>query len=326
MSTTTVWTASATTVTSAAAERPLEARTRIAADTPGVAWEILRVSRGTANARRTSFAREENHVVFDDRRDFRDGSSWSRGKHFLFGVLGLDVLVFDLFLFAVLVRAMSGVMFGVLLSHVRSEFGAIGGAAGFDFFGFFLGELRNFRDDGFLDFFGLLFVFFFVELRAADYGIGFRLFLRLFVFGLDETGGKRGDLILVQLNVIPGRFHMVNSRLLRNFRERASRRSFLNGIDSFSRRRRFYFGTGIRQKPAGQPAREPARNASARGSGRQISSCARRNFLDGRPFLVFFMLNNGNRSRRGDGLVAVLRQRFTRKNDLFLRDAGHGRH
>src|SRR5439155_1542935 len=192
MSTTTVWTASATTVTSAAAERPLEARTRIAADTPGVAWEILRVSRGTANARRTSFAREENHVVFDDRRDFRDGSSWSRGKHFLFGVLGLDVLVFDLFLFAVLVRAMSGVMFGVLLSHVRSEFGAIGGAAGFDFFGFFLGELRNFRDDGFLDFFGLLFVFFFVELRAADYGIGFRLFLRLFVFGLDETGGARG--------------------------------------------------------------------------------------------------------------------------------------
>src|SRR5207247_3372834 len=121
MSTTTVWTASATTVTSAAAERPLEARTRIAADTPGVAWEILRVSRGTANARRTSFAREENHVVFDDRRDFRDGSSWRRGKHFLFGVVGIDVHVFYLFLLVVLVHVFSIVKFLVILSHVRSE-------------------------------------------------------------------------------------------------------------------------------------------------------------------------------------------------------------
>ena len=66
-SATTVGTATATTVTSTAAERPLEARTRIAANAGGVTREIFTGSRWTANARRPSFAREENHVVLDDR-------------------------------------------------------------------------------------------------------------------------------------------------------------------------------------------------------------------------------------------------------------------
>lgn len=105
---------------------------------------------------------------------------------------------------------MSGVVFGVLLSHVRGKFRAVGGTASFDFLGLFLGELRNSRNDGFLDLFGLLFVFFFVELSAADDGVGLRYFLCLFVFGLDKTGSERGNLILVQFNVIPLGFHMVN--------------------------------------------------------------------------------------------------------------------
>lgn len=101
-------------------------------------------------------------------------------------------------------------MFGVLLSHVRGKFRAVGGTAGFDFLGFFFGELRNFRDDGFLDFFGLLFVFFFVELSAADDSVGLRYFLCLFVFGLNKTGSERCNLILVQFNVVPLGFHMIN--------------------------------------------------------------------------------------------------------------------
>ena len=128
-------------------------------------------------------------------------------------MLSFDVLVFDMSLLAVLVGAVSGVVLGVLLSHVRGKFRAVGRTASFDFLGFFLGELRNFRNDGFLDLFGLLFVFFFVKFSAADYGIGLRLFLRFLMLGLDETGGERGDLIFVQFNVIPDTFHMVNSCL-----------------------------------------------------------------------------------------------------------------
>ena len=147
-------------------------------------------------------------------------------------MFSFDVLVFDMFLLAVLVRAVSGVVFGMLLSHVCGKFRAVGGTASFDFLGFFLGELRNFCNDGFLDLFGMLFVFF-VKFSAADYGIGLRLFLRFLVLGLDETGGERGDLIFVQFTVIPDGFHMVDSRLLWRLRE-ARGSSLLNGVCSFS--------------------------------------------------------------------------------------------
>jgi hypothetical protein len=49
----------------------------------------------------------------------------------------------------------------------------------------------------------LFFRFFFIEFGAADDGIGFRFFLRLFVLGFDETRGESGDLIFVQFGVIP---------------------------------------------------------------------------------------------------------------------------
>ena len=107
---------------------------------------------------------------------------------------------------------MSSGVFGMLLSHVRGKFRAASGAAGFDFLGFFRGELRNFRDDGFFGF--CLFFLFFVEFGAADDGVSFHCVRGFFLLGFDETGGERGDLILVQFNVIPLCFHMVNNWLL----------------------------------------------------------------------------------------------------------------
>src|SRR6266849_557194 len=200
------------TVASTAAERPLESRTRVAADARGVAREIFTRSRWAANARSTSFAREENYVVFDGRRAFRNGFAGGRRDYFLFGMLRLDAFVLGMFLPAVLVRAMRGVAFGVFLGHVRGKFRAAGRASGFDFLGFFLGELRNLRDGCFFRFFRWFFRFFFVEFGAADDGIGFRFFLRLFVLGLDESGGECGHLIFVQISIIPCAFHIVTSR------------------------------------------------------------------------------------------------------------------
>src|SRR5882724_8699241 len=59
-------TAVAATVASATAERPLEARTRIATDSRGVTREIFVRSRRATNARSTSFTGQENSVFFDD--------------------------------------------------------------------------------------------------------------------------------------------------------------------------------------------------------------------------------------------------------------------
>ena len=160
------------------------------------------------------------------------------------------------FVLAVFVLAMSCVVFGVLLSHVCSEFRPVGCASSFDFLDF-----RDFSSRCF-------FSFFFVEFGAADDGIGFRFFLGLFVFGLDETGSERGDLIFVQFKVIAGRFGFIFSR----FRHRSGDcvasggRSFRRSR-RFSRWRSFGFSTGIGQEPAGQSAGEPARDAAAARSG-----------------------------------------------------------
>src|SRR5713226_5565196 len=99
-------TAIAATVASIAAERPLEARTRVAADARGVAREIFTRSRWATNARGTSFAREENYVVFDGRRAFRNGFAGGRRDHFLFDRLRLDAFVLSVFMLAVLARTM----------------------------------------------------------------------------------------------------------------------------------------------------------------------------------------------------------------------------
>jgi hypothetical protein len=127
---------------------------------------------------------------------------------FGFGVYMIDVLMCDMFmlvvlglLFAMLVRAMFGVVFGMFLGNVRSEFRAVGSASGFDFRDFFFRELRDGGDIRFFGFLGTivrLFVrLFFFEFGAANNGIGFRSFRSFFVLGFDETGGECGDLILV---------------------------------------------------------------------------------------------------------------------------------
>jgi len=189
----------ASTVASTAAERPLEARTRIAADARGVAREIFTGRCWTANTWRPSFAGEENRIFFDGRRAFYSGLARGCRDHFLFDMLDLGVLVLDVFMLAVLVLAMCCVVFGVLLSHVRGEFRPVGRASRFDFLGFFLGEFRNFSGRCFFcffrSFFGLLFRLFFVEFGAAGDGVGFRFCGGFFVFGLHEVGGERRNLV-----------------------------------------------------------------------------------------------------------------------------------
>jgi hypothetical protein len=183
----------AATVASVAAERPLEARTRVAANAGGVARKIFTRSGWAATSRGTSFAGKENHVVFDDRRAFSNGFAKGCRDRFLFDKPDLGVFVLDLFMLAVLVLALGCVVLGVLLSHVRSKFRPVGRASRFDLLSFFLGEFRNFSGRRFFSFF----YFFFVKFGAADDRIGFRFFLCLFVFGLDETGSECGDLIFV---------------------------------------------------------------------------------------------------------------------------------
>src|SRR6266436_1633262 len=82
-------TAVATTIASTAAERPLEARTRIAADARRVPREILAWRRWAANAGSTSLARKQNQVFFDNCGAFRDGFAWGCGDHFPFEMLRL---------------------------------------------------------------------------------------------------------------------------------------------------------------------------------------------------------------------------------------------
>ena len=137
----------ASTVASTAAERPLEARTRIAANAGGVAREIFTGRCWTANTWRPSFAGEENRVFFDGRRAFREGFAGGRRDRFLFDMFSLDVFVLDvfgldMFVTGLFMLTMRFGMFGVLLSHVRGEFRAAGGTSRFDFFRFFLGEFR----------------------------------------------------------------------------------------------------------------------------------------------------------------------------------------
>jgi hypothetical protein len=221
-------TAIASTVTSTAAEWPLEARARVAADAGGVAREIFTRRARAPHARATSFAGEQNHVVFDGRRAFHKGFAGGCRDRFLFDMPDLGVLVLgvlDMF-----VLAMRCVVLGVLLSHVRSEFRTVGRAPSFDFLDFFLREFRNFSDWCFFTFF----CFFFVEFGAADDGIGFRFFLGLFVFGLDKTGSERGDLIFVQFKVIASRFGFIFSRFGRRPGDCVA-----SGGRSFRRPRRF---------------------------------------------------------------------------------------
>jgi hypothetical protein len=213
----------ATPIPATAAERPLEARARVAADARGTARKLFARGTGTGDARCASFTREKDHVFFDD-RSFHGSFAGSGRNHFLFDVLcfegfGSGMLFFVFLLvfmfvfvfmrvlgFGALLFAKVGRMDGAVVSKVRFGLGAIDGALFFDIFRFFRREFRVLRRaDGFRFarfFFGL----FFFELGAADHGIRFRYCLGLFVFSLDEARRERGNLIFVQFDLIARRF------------------------------------------------------------------------------------------------------------------------
>ncbi len=236
---------------------------------------------------------------------FRDDLTGGRRDQLL-GMLRLEVFVVEVFvlvplMLVVLMFTVSGIMFGVFLSHIRGEFRPVGSAAGFDFRRFLFREFRDLGNCCFLSFFGnflcLFFGFFLFEFGTTDDGIDFRCFRSLFLLGLDETGGERGNLILVQISVIPGGFRAVASRPVGRLREcAASGGSFIRGSHGLPRRCCFGFGASIGQEPAGQPTGEPARNVAAAWSGGwQIAGWARRSFFDSGPLFLHLMLNTGSR-------------------------------
>jgi hypothetical protein len=197
-------------VTATAAERPLEARARVAADARGIAGKIFARSAQAARAWRAGFAREQGDIVFDDGR-FCGGFAGRRRNHFLF----------DMFDFGMFVLAERGRVFGAVMRRVRSEFRAAGRTARFDFLGFFLGELRSFHRMNFLGLFGgliclflgLFLGFFLFELRTTDDGVSGCDFLSLFVLCFDDSGSERGELIFVQIGLIGSVFGFVSGRI-----------------------------------------------------------------------------------------------------------------
>jgi hypothetical protein len=132
------------------------------------------------------------------------------------------MFVFDLFMCGVFGHGMLGIteggsVFGAFVRGVGCEFGAIGGAMLFDFFGFILGEFgvrgglifRSVEVGFFLAllFFGIFvvrefgfsggvnFLGFVVEFGAADEGIGFGVSGSLFVFCFGQLQRERGCLL-----------------------------------------------------------------------------------------------------------------------------------
>ncbi len=73
----------------------------------------------------------------------------------------LEVFVVDMLVLVVLMLTVSGIVFGMFLSHVRSEFRPVSSAAGFNFRGFFFREFRNLGNCCFLSFFRTFFCLFF---------------------------------------------------------------------------------------------------------------------------------------------------------------------
>ncbi|MGH7748811.1 MAG: hypothetical protein ACREQ5_29220, partial [Candidatus Dormibacteria bacterium] len=126
--TTAVWTTAAATIASAAL-RALETSAGIAADASGITREIFARGGRSADARGASFAGKENDIVFD-----------SRGWGDEIGGGGPDYFRFGVFLMEVGGIADGRGVLGAFMRGVGFEFGTIGGAACFDFGGFFLGE------------------------------------------------------------------------------------------------------------------------------------------------------------------------------------------
>ena len=195
----------------------LETGARIAADTSGIARKVFARSGSAADTRGARLSRKQNDIVFNHPRLGGDFACL-RFDQFRSGVF-----VFDMFKGGVLRRDLFGIteggsVFGAFVRGVGGEFGAVGGAMRFHFFGFILGEF-GFRGSlifrsvevGFflaLLFFGIFVVrefgfsggvnflgFVVVEFGAADQGIDFGVLGSLFVFSFRQLLRERRGLL-----------------------------------------------------------------------------------------------------------------------------------
>jgi hypothetical protein len=199
---TAVWAATAAAIASPTLW-PLETGARIAADAGGITRKFFARSGGAADTGGASLPGEQNDIVFDTSRLSGD-LACMRFDHFRRGMLVFDMLMCAVFGHDMLWITEGGSVFGAFVGGVGCEFGAIGGAMLFDFFGFLFGEFgvrgglifRSVEVGFFLAllFFGIFvvrefgfsggvnFLGFVVEFGAADEGIGFGVIGSLFVF------------------------------------------------------------------------------------------------------------------------------------------------
>jgi hypothetical protein len=206
-----------------------------------------------------------------------------------FMVRGVGVFLF------VFMEAQSGMVLGAFMSGVGFGFGATGGAAFFDFGGFFLGELRNFHGNGFFDFgfgsvlfffafFSVLFDFFrvgglelfgffrlfvFFKKSATGNGVDSCVFLGFFLLGFHDAGSQSGNLVIAKRLGLTGggggsgqfqRRRFVARRII-SVRGKSDvvghANIFVGGYGSG-----FGFSAGIGEQPARKSARKAARTAS----------------------------------------------------------------
>jgi hypothetical protein len=210
---TAVWAATAAAIASTTLWA-LETGARIAADTGGIARKVFARSGGAADTGGASLTGKQNDIVFDPSR-LSDQVACMLFDHFRCGIF--DMFMCGVFGHDMLAITEGGSVFGAFVRGVGCEFGAIGGAMLFDFFGFILGEF-GFRgglifrsvEMGFflaLLFFaivvvpefgfsgGVNFLGFVVEFRAADEGIGFGVIGSLFVFCFGQLQREGGRLL-----------------------------------------------------------------------------------------------------------------------------------
>jgi hypothetical protein len=300
-------------IASSTAKGALESRTRISADACGIAREIFARSRRASAARGASFAGKQDDVFLGRRR---------RRGVFAGGGCGDFVLRgFGLGMFAG-----SGGMFGAFMGRVGFRFGEIVRfrmvCFVFLFFGLFLGDLYIFGGVNFLGvffrlFLGLFFDVILFELGAADHRVHFGFRLGFFVLGFHEAR-RQGYGFFVAKRGFGSAGFWLNGFLCRR-RLQSGGGGVVCGSSEFVRARRcICFGAAFGKKPARQSARMAARNTCSGGrSSRLGSSGARRCFLLLYPGLVRLVLDNrGGRGR--DGLVAILRERFTGKDNRFF--------
>jgi len=209
---TAVWAATAAAIASTTLWA-LETGPRIAADARGIARKVFARSGGAADTGGASLTGKQNDIVFD-------GGLWGAIAGMRFDHFRCGMFVFYTFMCGVFGHGMLGIteggsVFGAFVRSVGCEFGAIGGAMLFDFFGFILGEfafrggliIRSVEVGFFLAllFFGIFvvgefgfsggvnFLGFVVEFGAADQGIGCGVIGSLFVFcfGQLQREGRR---------------------------------------------------------------------------------------------------------------------------------------